>query len=73
MNNTVNFDGIAANDVECKIGFYNKDTITRTFEFIIFWGPSKERLCRKAADLLVEFFDERGGIGWAVICDPVKD
>ena len=56
MNNAVNFDGLAANHVECKIGFNNKDAITRTFELVIFWCPPKKRMCRKAADVLIEFF-----------------
>ena len=73
MNNTVNFDGFSANHVECKIRFNDKNTITRTFEFIVFWCPPQKGMCRKAADVLIKFFNKSGGIVRTVICDPIED
>ena len=73
MNNTMNFDGFAANHVESKIGFNDKDPITRTLELVIFWYPPKKRMSCNIADLLVELFNESVGISRTVICDPVED
>lgn len=73
MDNTVNFYGFAADDVECKIGFYNKDAIACIFEFVILWQPAKKWMNCKTADVLIEFINKSCSTSRTVICDPVED
>ena len=73
MNDTVNFNAFATNDVEYEVGFDNKDTITRVFEFVIAWYPAKKRVHLKTANTVIEFLDKCCGVSWTVTCNPVED
>ena len=73
MNNSLNFDGFATNDIKGKVGFDNKNAITGTSELVISWYVSKKRVSLKVADPLVEVINKGRRIRRAVICDPVED
>ncbi|OGP73668.1 MAG: hypothetical protein A2V86_02585 [Deltaproteobacteria bacterium RBG_16_49_23] len=73
LNNAVNLNDFSANDVKYKVGFDNKDVITRTFKFVISWQAAKKWMSSKPADALVEFSNKSGGIGRTIIRNPVED
>jgi hypothetical protein len=72
MNNTMNFNDFATNQVEYEIGFNDKDSITRILEFFVTWYMTEEGVCFEVADTLIEFFNKGCRICWTVICDPVE-
>lgn len=73
MDDTMNFNGFATDDVEYEVGFDDKDAITRVSEFVISRYPAKKGVDFKTTNTLIEFFDKRCGITWTVTCNPVKD
>ncbi len=73
LNNPVNLNDFAANDVKDKVGFDNKDPIPRIFKFVISWYMAKKWINSKTADALVELFDKSFGIGRTIIRNPVED
>ena len=42
VNNAMYFNSFATDDVECEIGFQNKDAVSCIFEFIIMRCMAKE-------------------------------
>ena len=73
MNNTMNLDGFATNDVEYEVGFNNEDTITRALELIISWYSTKQGMSFKVANALIKHIDKSRSIRWTVVCNPVED
>ena len=73
VNNAVNLNDFAANDVKDKVGFDNKDAIPRIFKFVISWYMAKKWINFKTPDALVELFDKSFGIGRTIIRNPVED
>jgi hypothetical protein len=58
MENSVNFDSFATNNIEHKVGFDNKNTIAETFKLVISWYVSKKRVSLKIANALIEFISD---------------
>jgi hypothetical protein len=73
VNHTMYFNGSPTDDIECKVGFDDKDTITGIFELVIPWYATKKWVSLKIGDALVKFINKGCCIGGAVICNPVED
>lgn len=69
----MDLNGFTANNVESQVGFDNKDTIPEFCKFFISGDSAEKLILSQFTDMLVEFFNERGGSGWIIICDPVKN
>ena len=73
MDNTVDFNRFTADDIECKVGFDDKNTIACILELFVAGHAAEKRVGLKAAEALVDFINKDRGIRRTVICDPVKD
>jgi len=73
MNHTMNLYHLASNEVEYKVGFNDKNTITGGFKLIVSRYPAKKGMGLQMMNAFVELFDKIGGMGWTSPCNPVED
>ena len=73
VNDTVDLDGIAPDEVEDKVGFHHKDPIPRTSESRISRNAAEVRVTAQATDPAIELFDESRGSSRTVCRDEIQD
>ena len=69
----MDFNGVAADDVEDKVGFDNQDPVTVLSEFRMSGDASQERVILKLAEPFIDLFNEGQCPSWTVICDEFQN
>lgn len=69
----MNLNGLAANDVENKVGFDNEDEITRAFELIVSRDSTKKRMGFQITNKLIKLIDKCCCPRRTVMGNPVED
>lgn len=73
VDHAVDFNRFAADDIERKIGFDDKYTVTGVFELFVSRRAAKGWVALKVADASVDCIDKGRGMSRTVMCYPVKD
>ena len=70
VNDTMDFHRFAADDIECKVGFDDKNAIAGILELFVAGNAAEKRVGLKVAEVLVDFINKDRGIRRTVIRDP---
>lgn len=66
MDDTMDFNGVAADDVEDEVGFDNQYPVTVLPEFRMSGNASQKRVILKLAEPFIDLVNERQCPSWAV-------
>jgi hypothetical protein len=73
VNNTMNLDSLATDDVEDEIGFDNQDPIPIFTKFGMSRCSSQKRMMFKLCDTFIQSVDKRKGPAGTVFCDELQN
>ncbi len=73
VNDTVNFNGVSADDVEDKVRFHKQDPIAVLPEFWMPGNASQKWVVFKLADPFIQLVDKGYCSGWAILCDELQN